>query len=48
MIHIVEEHSRQLAHLFQTKADLAAINTILSEKDSRIFTDTMLHICLFG
>jgi hypothetical protein len=32
----VEEHSRQLAHLFQAKADLAAINNLLSEKEPHI------------
>jgi hypothetical protein len=33
MMVMIEEHSKQLSYLFQTKADLSAVNTLLLEKE---------------
>ena len=36
MMSMIEEHSKQLSYLLQTKADLSAVNALLQEKEEHV------------
>jgi hypothetical protein len=44
MINLLEEHSRQLSHLFHTKADLSAVDAILNKDQSEILAADLMEL----